>query len=358
MSQKKRCPFCGGIITARATICRHCKRVQPQPRRASPHRHYRKRTRSNCLLIVGMAAVFLFGAIGVCCLVGLVWVAYRPVRPTSQIAEANPGEIQPSFTPPVVLPVDTRIPMETPTPEIIPSATQAILPTLTALPTLPFTSTPIATSTPNLPVTVSGCVPMNTKRETGVVTNVVDGDTIDVSINGVVYRVRYIGMDTPEQGDQYFTESTNTNRAMVAGKQVLVKDVSEVDRYDRLLRYVFVGETFVNYELVRQGYAQAATYPPDVACSDLFVDAQRDAVSTGAGLWYLPPTEPPVIVVEPTSPPSNNPVCSCSGNVYNCADFSTHAEAQACYEYCLAQGRGDVHDLDRDSDGSACESLP
>jgi micrococcal nuclease len=199
---------------------------------------------------------------------------------------------------------------------------------------------------------------VNTKREVGIVANVVDGDTIDVSINGIVYRVRYIGMDTPEQGDHYFTESTNTNSAMVAGKQVLlVKDVSEVDRYDRLLRYIFVGETFVNYELVRQGYAQAATYPPDVACSDLFVDAQREAVTAGAGLWYLPPTEPPV-VVEPTSPPASNPVCGCSGNIYNCADFNTHAEAQACYEYCLAQGNGDVHRLDGDDDGSACESLP
>jgi len=51
-----------------------------------------------------------------------------------------------------------------------------------------------------------------------------------------------------------------------------------------------------------------------------------------------------------------NEVCYCSSNLYNCADFSTHAEAQECYEYCGGLSN-DVHDLDRDNDGLACESL-
>ena len=49
--------------------------------------------------------------------------------------------------------------------------------------------------------------------------------------------------------------------------------------------------------------------------------------------------------------------CSCSGNVYNCDDFGTHREAQACYEKCGGVNN-DVHQLDRDKDGSACETLP
>jgi len=49
-------------------------------------------------------------------------------------------------------------------------------------------------------------------------------------------------------------------------------------------------------------------------------------------------------------------VCDCSGNIYNCADFSTHDAAQSCYEYCISQGKGDIHRLDGDSDGQACES--
>jgi hypothetical protein len=62
-----------------------------------------------------------------------------------------------------------------------------------------------------------------------------------------------------------------------------------------------------------------------------------------------------------TSPPVTTTggaaVCDCSYDHYNCADFPTHAAAQACYNYCLAQGKGDIHRLDSDKDGSACESL-
>jgi len=92
------------------------------------------------------------------------------------------------------------------------------------------------------------------------VTRVVDGDTIEVSIGGTLYRVRYIGIDTPETvaPDRpvgcYGPEASAANKALVEGKTVtLEKDVSDVDQYGRLLRYVYVGSTFVNAELVRQG---------------------------------------------------------------------------------------------------------
>lgn len=119
------------------------------------------------------------------------------------------------------------------------------------------------------------------------VTNIVDGDTIDVSIDGQTYRVRYILMNTPERGALYFTEATEANRQLVAGKTVyLVKDVSETDRFNRLLRYVYLADgTFVNAELVRQGYAQLATFPPDVAKEAEIRAAQQIAVAAGVGLW-------------------------------------------------------------------------
>lgn len=69
----------------------------------------------------------------------------------------------------------------------------------------------------------------------------------------------------------------------------------------------------------------------------------------------------PTYDFEPSSPPSSpdgSSGCSCSGNIYNCKDFGSHASAQACYEYCISEGRGDIHGLDGDNDGSACESLP
>lgn len=71
----------------------------------------------------------------------------------------------------------------------------------------------------------------------------------------------------------------------------------------------------------------------------------------------IPPT--PTFTPTPTHTPTPVPVvCDCSGNIYNCSDFATQAEAQACYDYCVSQGYGDVHYLDRDGDGIACESLP
>jgi len=69
----------------------------------------------------------------------------------------------------------------------------------------------------------------------------------------------------------------------------------------------------------------------------------------------LQPTEPP----QPAQPtPAPAPVCDCSGDLYNCSSFSTHRAAQACFEYCIQQGRGDIHGLDGDNDGLVCESRP
>lgn len=49
-------------------------------------------------------------------------------------------------------------------------------------------------------------------------------------------------------------------------------------------------------------------------------------------------------------------ICDCSGNIYNCANFAATSEAQTCYDYCVSQGKGDIHSLDADNDGLACES--
>lgn len=99
------------------------------------------------------------------------------------------------------------------------------------------------------------------------------------------------------------------------------------------------------------------------------VNTEVEAIPTVAALQLpslptlAPPTQAPAtgtpVPAAPTAAPEPPPaVCSCSGNVYNCSDFSTRAQAQSCYNYCRSQGRGDVHKLDRDNDGDACESLP
>jgi endonuclease YncB( thermonuclease family) len=147
-------------------------------------------------------------------------------------------------------------------------------------------NTPPPETTPTLPPSSMLCISQNNPRQLATVVGVVDGDTIKVDLDGETYKVRYIGMDTPEKGRPFFEEATAKNAEMVDGQTVLlVKDVSETDRYDRLLRYVFVGDTFVNFELVNQGYAAAATFPPDVACDDTFHAAEADARSHEKGLW-------------------------------------------------------------------------
>jgi micrococcal nuclease len=108
--------------------------------------------------------------------------------------------------------------------------------------------------------------------EIGTVTRIVDGDTIEVDIDGVVYDVRYIGVNTPERDEPCYKEATEANRALVDGQVVtLVKDVSETDRYGRLLRYVYVGEEMVNELLVANGWAEAVLYEPDSAYWEQFV---------------------------------------------------------------------------------------
>lgn len=123
--------------------------------------------------------------------------------------------------------------------------------------------------------------------EIATVTRVIDGDTIEVTFeDGRVERVRYIGIDTPERYEDLSREATEANERLVAGKKVRLKrDVSERDKYGRLLRYVYVGSLFVNAELVRQDYAAVATYPPDVKYADLFVRLQREAREKQVGLW-------------------------------------------------------------------------
>jgi endonuclease YncB( thermonuclease family) len=195
------------------------------------------------------------------------------------------------------------------------------------------------------------------------VVEVVDGDTIKVLLDqdGQSYTIRYIGMDTPENTSQveYFAaEASAKNVQLIYGKNVtLIKEVSETDVYGRLLRHVLVDNVFVNYELVAQGYAKTVSYPPDIACIPTFQEAEQKARLSNLGLWNAPPTLAPLPTLAPSA---GNAACNCSGPDLDCtANFSTHAEAQACYNYCVSQGFGDVFRLDgSDNDGLACETLP
>jgi micrococcal nuclease len=127
---------------------------------------------------------------------------------------------------------------------------------------------------------------------------VVDGDTF-VTSDG--RKVRLIGVNTPEsttRHEQYGKEASNYTLSKLDGKQVwMQKDVSETDRYSRLLRIIWfsvpkndrdekeIRSKMFNADLVLNGYAEPSTYPPDVKYSDYFVKFAREAREANKGLW-------------------------------------------------------------------------
>lgn len=127
-----------------------------------------------------------------------------------------------------------------------------------------------------------------------LVTKVIDGDTIVINNQTVV---RFVGIDTPETVDPrrpvdcFGKEASNETKSLLSGKEVILqKDVSEKDKYGRLLRLIFLaldnGQTlFVNDYLIREGFAKVYTYSPDVKYDKQFKQAETAARQEKRGLW-------------------------------------------------------------------------
>ena len=200
-------------------------------------------------------------------------------------------------------------------------STNTLLPTVTP-PAPPATSSPTATSTlahtpapaptdtpspaPTQPPVESAAVPP--ADTIAHVVRVVDGDTIEVNVAGEPYTLRYIGIDTPEIAhsgqplEPFGPEASSRNSELVLDRDVrLEKDVSETDYFGRLLRYVWIGDTLINEQLVREGYAHASRYPPDVRHQDRLAAAEREALELSRGLWSITPESPSAPAGEPLS---------------------------------------------------------
>lgn len=132
------------------------------------------------------------------------------------------------------------------------------------------------------------------------VNRIVDGDTIEVTIEEKKYKVRFIGINCPEYTtkiEEYGKEATEYTTSMLLNKTVyLEKDVNETDKYGRLLRYIWleipnginneeISRKMFNAKLLLDGYAQVATYPPDVKYVDYFKSMQSEAKNNNVGLW-------------------------------------------------------------------------
>jgi len=117
------------------------------------------------------------------------------------------------------------------------------------------------------------------------VIRVVDGDTIEVEDG---QKVRYIGVNTPElqTSECFATQAAEINKNLVLGKVVkLKKDVSDTDKYSRLLRYVYINDMLVNNELLKNGAAKIETIPPDTKYKNEFTESEKYAKDNNLGLW-------------------------------------------------------------------------
>jgi micrococcal nuclease len=129
------------------------------------------------------------------------------------------------------------------------------------------------------------------EQVTGEVVEVTDGDTIEVELDGGIEDVRYIGVDTPEVdpniGVECFgSDASELNARLVEGERVrLAFDAERRDRYGRLLAYVYVGDTFVNAELLRRGAARTLTIAPNDSFAERFARLAQEAANAGRGLW-------------------------------------------------------------------------
>ena len=122
------------------------------------------------------------------------------------------------------------------------------------------------------------------------VVSVTDGDTLKVLIGSRQEKVRLIGMDTPEMAQKPwggYAKKYLEGLVNASGRQVKLEyDVEKRDKYGRLLAYVRTADgQFVNYLLVRNGYAMLFTVPPNVRYVDDLTSAQKEAREKELGIW-------------------------------------------------------------------------
>ena len=178
---------------------------------------------------------------------------------------------------------------------------------------------------------------LNLEHETLVVSRVIDGDTVEFSSGE---RVRLIGVDAPERGACFFEQSKQTLEKLALQKTVRSEnEISDRDRYGRLLRHLYVGDVFINLALVEQGAATAYPYPPDTAHTAEFSEAQARAKEQNRGLWSacasslnleLSNLEP--LNVEPLNMELVPGGCTIKGNISSSGEKIYHLPGCGSYE--------------------------
>jgi len=211
--------------------------------------------------------------------------------------------------------------------------------------------------------------PTNTPK-TYLVTKVVDGDTLSINKDGKEVTIRLIGLDTPETVhpskpvECFGIEASNKAKQYLSGKKVTIEldpTQGELDKYGRLLAYVYLQDgTLFNKLMIAEGYGHEYTYGTPYKYQDDFNKAEDQARINKKGLWadgVCENTTTSTPATSPTPAPTTGGPYVCNSNKYNCTSFKTHNEAQNVYLSCGGP-KTDIHRLDSDGDGVACESLP
>jgi micrococcal nuclease len=219
---------------------------------------------------------------------------------------------------------------------------------------------PISTANP----TTSPPFQATGPTEVATVLSITDGDTIRIDRGHGSEPLRYIGINAPEPDEPGGAEATARNAALLAvGDDVVLEtDVSDTDRFDRLLRYVWIHEgstwTLVNLQLIKDGVAEAVAYPPDVRYQQTFVSAQAIAKSQNVGVWGL--LGRPAVTPEPTRKPGGGGGggSNCHPSYKPCLPIRSDMNCPDVVAMGLAPVRvvgPDDYRLDADHDGFGCD---
>lgn len=239
-----------------------------------------------------------------------------------------------------------------PTSVPLPPATR---PLVLATSTAPASTSLPESGTPQAPVLPAACLQQNSGIQPGKSARVIDQSTIEVLVGGNPQLVSYAGIQVPD-ASPLGEQATVTISTLVEGQDVwLVRDFQTQDAVGGMPvpRYIIINGQFLNLELVQQGLGQTASNVPEQSCANLFLQAEQQARAAKIGLWQ--PKRVPTATFMPfvTLDPSHDAPCDCISRP-ECSQFTTHDEAQACYNACNDYNSK----LDEDRDGIACENLP
>lgn len=214
------------------------------------------------------------------------------------------------------------------------------------------------------------------KGELATVTRVVDGDTLEIQMNGEEEQVRLLLVDTPETKhpskpvEPFGPEASEFVKDQLSGKEVrIVPGTERYDNYDRLLAYVFIDGETIQEKLLRNGLARTAYLYNDLTMLDDFHEAQQIAQDKGIGVWsidgyahadhdhgyhYDEEKSSEEKDNDSSSNDSGHDHYSHMEEDHDCGDFNSANEATEFMNKSIEAGYGD-HRLDGDGDGVACE---